>query len=551
MTPPPPPAAPSLAADRRTALKLGALGLAGLATPLAAQAGARGFTHGVASGEPGAHQVLLWTRFVAADEARLSWEVAEDIGFARLAASGEALASPARDCCAKAMATGLQPGRWYYYRFIAPSGAVSQIGRTRTLPVGKVAKFRLAVFTCSNFAFGWFNAYAHAAEAGDFDLAVHLGDYYYEYQRGVYPGAEQALAGRDLWPAGEAVALADYRLRHATYRADPDLQRLHQILPMLVMWDDHEIANDTWKDGAENHQPDTEGEWAIRKAASERAWREWLPVSDEDWASYEIGDLATLFRLETRRVARTRPLDLLGTVKGVAPDSVAETYAAFRDGVWRDPSRQLLGEAQEAWLARQLKASVKARKPWQVLAQQIVMGELVTPDMVIAGLPAKTPDWLRQRLQATVAAGHAGLPFNMDAWDGYPAARDRLYQASLAADANLLVLAGDSHNAWAFDLDRKGTRVGVELGAHSVTSPGAEATLAWTRPETLARALVQRNPQLKWCDTAQRGYLAVELAPSRATGEFRFLSSVRQRGTQLAGVQRMSVLAGQRKFMTP
>jgi alkaline phosphatase D len=137
----------------------------------------------------------------------------------------------------------------------------------------------------------------------------------------------------------------------------------------------------------------------------------------------------------------------------------------------------------------------------------------------------------------------------MDAWDGYPAARDRLYQASLAADANLLVLAGDSHNAWAFDLDRKRTRVGVELGAHSVTSPGAEDSFSSLRPDDLARALVGRNPQLKWCDTAQRGYLAVELAPSRAIGEFRFLSSVRQRGTQLAGMQRMTVLAGQRKFV--
>ena len=549
MTPPPPPAAPSLVADRRTALKLGALGLAGLAAPLGAQNGTRGFTHGVASGEPGPTQVLLWTRFVGPDESKLGWEVSEDMGFARIAASGEALASPERDCCAKAMATGLRPGRWYYYRFVAPSGAISQIGRTRTLPVGKVAKFRLAVFTCSNFAFGWFNAYAHAAEAGDFDLAVHLGDYYYEYQRGQYPSAKQAMAGRELWPADETVALADYRLRHATYRSDPDLQRLHQILPMLVMWDDHEIANDTWKDGAENHQPDTEGEWAIRKAASERAWREWLPVSDQDWASYEIGDLATLFRLETRHVARTKPLDLLGVIKGVPPEQVAATYAAFRDGAWRDPSRQLLGEAQEAWLGRQLKASVKSRKPWQILAQQVVMGELATPDMIVEGLSPKTPDWLRQRLQASVVASHAGLPFNMDAWDGYPAARDRMYQASLAADANLLVLAGDSHNAWAFDLDRKGTRVGVELGAHSVTSPGAEDSLSSHRPDELARALVQRNPQLKWCDTAQRGYLAVELAPSRAIGEFRFLSSVRQRGTQLAGVQRMTVLAGQRKFV--
>ena len=549
MIPLPPPAESLLIANRRTALKLGALSLAGMAAPLIAQDTLRGFTHGVASGEPGPNQVLLWTRHAGSDETKLAWEVAEDIDFAHIAATGDALAAPARDCCAKVMATGLKPGRWYYYRFIAPSGEQSQIGRTRTLPAGKVAKFRIAVFSCSNFAFGWFNAYAHAAEAGDFDLAVHLGDYYYEYQRGEYPGARQALEGRTLWPANEAVALADYRLRHATYRADPDLQRLHQILPMLVMWDDHEVANDTWKDGAENHQPDKEGDWAIRKAASERAWREWLPVSDEDWASYEIGDLATLLRLESRHVARVKQLDLLAPVKGVPPEGVDAAYAAFRDGAWRDPARTLLGTTQEAWLAGQLKASVRARKPWQILAQQIVMGELVLPDMVTEALPAKMSDWLRKRLQSTISASHVGLPFNMDAWDGYPAARSRLYQASLAADANLLVLSGDSHNAWAFDLDHKGARVGVEMGSHSVTSPGAEDVLGWTRPDALARALVERNPQLKWCDTAQRGYLAVELTPKSATSEFRFLSSIRQRGTQMAGVKRMSVLAGQRKFV--
>jgi len=543
---PPPAPAPIVHADRRGALKLGLLGLAGLSAPVVAAVGG-GFTHGVASGEPGAEQVLLWTRFAGAQDTTLRWELSEDEAFSRIAAQGEALASPANDCCAKAWAKGLAPGRWYYYRFIAPSGERSVTGRTRTLPVGRVPKFRIAVFSCSNFGFGWFNAYAHAAEAGDFDLALHLGDYFYEYQRGNYPSIKQTVGGR-VGPLEEAVTLAGYRERFATYRADPDLQRLHQLYPMISVWDDHETANDTWQNGAENHQNGTEGDWAVRKAASEKAYREWLPVSDDYWRKYEVGELATLFRLETRHVARSEPFELVDVLKSKTPAEAEAALIAFRDGKWQDPSRGLLGAEQEAWLAGGLKASARGRKPWQVLVQQIVMGSVAMPQNLVEGMAATAPDWLKQRIEQAVAASKAGLPWNMDAWDGYPAARDRLYKAALEADASLLVLAGDSHNAWASDLDRKGQRLGVEMAGHSVTSPGAENTIRWRSPQDLAKDVVARNPSLKWCDTSQRGYLAVELTPRAATGEWRFLATVREKGTALAGTQRMTVLAGQRKF---
>ena len=545
MTMYPPEPAPIAQTSRRAALKLAALGVAGLSVPLLAQ-GPKGFTHGVASGEPGATRVLLWTRYHSGGEAMLKWEVASDDAFAQVVAHGQALASPNSDSCAKAYVTGLAPGQWYHYRFIAPDGAKSVTGRTRTLPVGKTAKFRMAVFSCSNLGFGWFNAYAHAAQNNDFDLAVHLGDYYYEYKRGDYPSVKQTLEGRVL-PIDEAVTLAGYRERHAAYRADPDLQRLHQLLPMVLMWDDHESTNDSYRDGAENHDPG-EGSWAVRKAASKRAYREWLPVSDHDWGTYEIGNLATLFKLESRLTARTKPLDLLDVAKGLPADQAEAALAKFRDGTWRDPAHTLLGKTQEGWLAGALKTSVKARKAWQVVAQQIVMGSIAMGDDVIAGMPATTSDFLKDRITRAVQAGHAGLPLSMDSWGGYPAARDRLLKAALGADANLVVLSGDSHNAWAFDLDRKGARVGVEMAGSSVTSPGAEGSIRWMKPDELARATMARNPQLKWCDTSQRGYMAVELTPASATSEYRFLASVRQRGTALAGTKRMTVLAGQRKF---
>jgi alkaline phosphatase D len=293
------PAPSPTALTRRNLFTLAGASAALAATPLAARSFGTGFTHNVASGEPSASSVLLWTRYVAEAETALTWQVSATDDFAKPVAEGSVTASPARDWCAKGVVAGLSPDRWYFYRFLAPDGTASPVGRTRTLPEGGSAAFRLAVFSCSNFGFGWFNAYGHAAEANDADLAVHLGDYIYEYAAGTYPSTDQANPDRVLAPATEIVALTDYRLRYATYRADPDCQRLHQVLPMIAVWDDHESANDAYRDGAQNHQSDTEGDWAARKAAAKQAYREWMPVSDAPYAAYQVGDLATLFRLDT------------------------------------------------------------------------------------------------------------------------------------------------------------------------------------------------------------------------------------------------------------
>ena len=344
MFPTEPPAAAFLPAlDRRSLLKGGLLGAGALSAPLSAQfSGQRGFTHGVASGEPGADRILLWTRYAAGQDTPLRWRVMEADANRRVVAQGQATASPTRDFCCKAQVSGLEPGRWYYYRFTAPDGTESDEGRTRTLPAGPTSRFRMAVFSCSNMGFGWFNAYAHAADANEFDCALHLGDYFYEYGPGTYDNPD--FAARQPDPAREIVALADYRARYAQYRSDPDLRRLHQVYPMIAGWDDHESANDSWKGGAQNHQPETEGPWDVRKAAAMRAYREWMPVSDEPWAAYEIGDLATLFRLETRLEARPEQFDYASILSGKAtPESASAALVAFRDGVYADPAREMLG----------------------------------------------------------------------------------------------------------------------------------------------------------------------------------------------------------------
>lgn len=539
----------SSALTRRSLFALAGTGAALMAAPLSARAFGSGFSHGVASGEPSADSVLLWTRYVADADTVLTWQVSENESFVRPVAEGSITASAGRDWCAKGTATGLAPDRWYFFRFIAPDGATSLTGRTRTLPQGPSARFRLAVFSCSNYGFGWFNAYAHAAEANDADLAVHLGDYIYEYGAGTYPDAGRGVAERVLAPTTEIVALTDYRLRHATYRADPDLQRLHQVLPMIAVWDDHESANDSYRDGAQNHQPETEGDWAVRKAAAKQAYREWMPVSDEPFAAYQVGDLATLLRLDTRLEGRDKQFDLGAVLKGQNdPQSANDALTRFRDGAWADTARQLLGAQQEQWLSDQLAASTAAGTQWQVLVQQVLIGNLRSPLSLLDQLGSGVPEFVSQRLKSAAMASEVGLPLNMDAWDGYPAARERVFAAALNADANLIVLAGDTHNAWAFELAQDKAAVGVELGVCSVSSPGFETYLGFLKPETLARALVSTNDQLKWADTAQRGYMVVELTPARATTEYRFSTGVKQRSTQLAGTKRITTDKGSGKL---
>lgn len=531
--------------DRRLLLKAGTLGLGALAAPgIARSAEARGFAHGVASGEPRQRSVMLWTRNVLA--LQLHWQVSRTADFARIVAEGQVAPGPEHDYCVKPVATGLQPGTYYYYRFRDPLGAVSPVGRTRTLPEGRTPRFTLGVFSCANLAFGFFNAYAHAAARRDLDLLVHLGDYYYEYERGKYPSPRESLPGRILQPAGEAVALEGYRLRHAAYRSDPDLQRLHASAPMVMMWDDHETANDSWSGGAENHDPAKEGYWEARKAAARRAWREWLPVSDDVWESYEIGDLATLFRPETRLTARSRPLEFGEAIR--RGEDIKESLMRFRDGPWRDPERTMMGSEQEAWLAGAFRRSAGQGTRWQLLAQQTVMGSWALPVEARAWLRADAPEQVRRLTALGAAASEVGLPLNLDAWDGYPAARERLLRSALDANANLLVLSGDSHNGWAFDLDLAGAPAGAEFAGSSVTSPGLEAYTPGVAPAEVERMIRARNPALKWVEMRRRGYLTLTLTPRRATGEWLSLDTVRTRSTRLASRHAMSVNRGANRF---
>lgn len=542
--------------DRRQLMTLGSYGLGSLglaAMPAsAALLGGQGFTHGVASGEPHQDSILLWTRFVGRGDTKLTVEMSSSADMAGAKIVGEVTVLAARDHIAKYVVSGLDPDKWYFYRFVAADGRSSPIGRTRTLPQGPTAGFTLGVVGCANMPFGYFNAYAHAAQNGDIDLMVHTGDYLYEYPVGTYPSQAEAVAGRTIDPLTEMIHLADYRLRYAAYRSDPDLQRIHQVLPMVAMWDDHEYANDAYKDGAQNHDA-SEGDWETRKRAAEQVYREWMPVSDLDqggerWNEYQIGDLATLFVTESRITARDKQIDLGAALQG--QENIEQALIKFRDDIWQDPARQLIGPAQQQWLAAAMARSKASGTKWQVWSQQCVMGELKLPQAAANWVGADAPAFAKARIAVGLLAAKAGLPINFDSWDGYPQERNRALSHAQAADADLIVLSGDSHNGWAFDLATDdGKAAGVEFGGHSVTSPGIESYLPGASPDVAAKALIETNAQLKWTDTAHRGYMTVALSPDRATATWHFLDTVRQKSIAMAGSKSETVLRGAKKLL--
>src|SRR5690606_14084214 len=480
------------------------------------------------------------------DEVQLQAEVALDHGFSRVVAGGTVRTGAYRDWTAKLTVTGLAPGTTHWYRFIAPDGTRSPVGRMRTLPDGPVARFGLAVFSCSNLPNGWFNAYAHAAQREDLDLWLHVGDYIYEYGIGSYREHDR-IPGRILMPAHERemVSLLDYRLRFACYRADPDLQKLHQDAAMVALWDDHEITNDSWEGGAQNHQPETEGDWNTRRAAAVQAYREWMPVSEEPWKAYRIGDLATLYRTESRLGGRTRPLypELAEAHRASNPEAA---LAAFRDGLWQDPSASMLGWEQEAWLDRMLQQEARQTR-WQLVGMATILGRTVMPEQTLGWLRPEASERTREAFRNHIRGSRLGLPMWMDRWDGYPAARSRLLQSALRADADLVMLSGDSHNAWAYSLVEDGHPAGVEFAGQAVTSRGMEGSMA-ADPKDVAQAFIRTNPELVWADTSRRGYMMLDVRPGRVTGQWVFMQDIKRRTTTLAGTHQMSVERGRRRF---
>ncbi|MEY4509201.1 MAG: hypothetical protein RLZZ450_1323 [Pseudomonadota bacterium] len=477
------------------------------------------FAHGVASGDPLATAVILWTRVTVTDgqSVALSWVVSKDPSLAAPIKTGTVTAAADADFTAKVDATGLEPGTTYYYAFTATGRGRSVTGRTRTLPTSS-DHARIAFTSCANFQNGYFSAYGAIAKRTDLDLWLHLGDYIYEYKAGEY--ADPNLPARLHQPVQEAVTLADYRGRYAQYRSDPDLQALHRQLPLIAIWDDHEFANNAYVDGAENHNPG-EGEWVDRKRAGARAFLEWLPIRvapadpvPKIFRNFKFGELFDLLMLDTRIIARAKQ----------AGDDSSMGSGVGNPTVWQDPTRQLLGTEQETWFLNELSASKTRGARWRLIGNQVIFTQARDPQVpVVANDPAMTRNILYS-----------------DFWDGYQPARQRVIDYLLTNGIqNVAFLTGDIHTSWAFEVSKDPFDAtvydpamgkpgfAIEIVGPSVTSQALEdSPLASIAPMLLAQA----NPQLKYAEVTKKGYVLLDVTNERLQAEWYYVTQYKLPG---------------------
>lgn len=432
------------------------------------------FYHGVASGDPLADRVIIWTR--VSDQTgtvNLTWRIALDTAFAQVVNNGTATTDSSKDFCVKVDVDGLQPNTWYYYQFNMGTDR-SLIGRTRTLPVGDIDSLRFALMSCQDYEAGYYNAHANIVNRNDVDAVVFVGDYIYEY------GSE--AGNRPHEPENEILSLDDYRTRHSQYKLDPDLRRAMQQYPWICVWDDHEIANDGWVGGAQNHTQGAEGDWMARRNDALKTYFDWMPVRKPDpnaperiYRNFRWGNLVDLMMLDTRYEGRDEQLSTGSPNIG-------------------DTSRTILGAEQRSWLLNRMDTT---SAQWKILGQQVMVAPLRA----------------------------FGQPVNLDQWDGYPADRDRLYNNIMNNGVdNVVVLTGDIHTAWANDLPLTGynentgaNSAGVEFVCSSVTSGNGEFALLNTIGAPLIKSL---NPHMKFVDVTSHGYTIIDINKTRTQGDF-------------------------------
>lgn len=483
------------------------------------------FLHGVASGDPLDDRVILWTRVTPERDdlssAAVVCEIAEDADFSSLVLSEVLTTGPERDFTVKFDAAGLAPDQRYWFRFMA-GDSVSLVGRTRTLPQpGQPAeRLRFAVCSCSSYPHGYFSVYRMIADRRDLDFVMHLGDYIYEYGDGQYGDHPE----RPLDPPHEIIVLADYRRRYALYRQDEDLQAAHVMHPFVTVWDDHESTNDSYRDGAENHNPG-EGDWFERKAQAIQAYFEWMPIrppteaEDSIYRAFQYGDLADFMMLDTRLEGREQPLS--------NPLDPA-----------RSSPRNLLGQTQKDWFKHKL---ATAQGQWKFVGQQVMFAQLQILELqrLLPGVPTNEFSPL--------------IAINMDQWDGYPTEREEIldFVGDEGID-NLVVLTGDIHSSWASELYQNpavltagvlNSPLGVEFVAPSVTSPGFPDGAA----ELVSALLPVVNPHIKYTDLKNHGFILIDVDRQRTQAEYYYAASIddaAQRGIAMSKVKTLAVSSG-------
>ncbi|EGM76457.1 phosphodiesterase/alkaline phosphatase D [Rheinheimera sp. A13L] len=506
------------------------------------------FLHGVASGDPLTDRLILWTKVTPEqqpDSVQLLLEVSDSADFSVVQHQQLCLARKEANYSCKVDLIGLLPGRSYYYRF-SDSRTVSATGHAKTLPEGAVSQVRFAVLSCSNYPAGYFHVYQQVAQQ-QLDAVLHLGDYIYEYEQGGYATERSVELGRALAAdnLGEIISLTDYRNRYALYRSDKDLQQAHASHSFICVWDDHEITNDAWTDGAENHQSN-EGDYQQRKLNALQAYYEWMPIrplvsgqQQSLYRSFAFGDLVDLHMLDTRIEGRNVQLEY----KDYTNQSTGTFDTQRFVGDLTHPNRTLLGQKQQQWLQTQL---MRSKAHYQVLGQQVLMAKMMFPSELLSAFSKPGPELVKQiaelsALKQRAQQGDSSLTaqdkqriesvvaYNLDAWDGYPYERELIYQTAQQQNKQLVVLAGDTHNAWASTLhDQQGKKVGIELATASVSSPGIETYLKLntTQVEQLAGVLPTLIDELEYCNLHQRGYLLVSFTKEQMDAQWFFVDDI-------------------------
>lgn len=538
--------------DRRTFLKGAAAGTAGLW--LATHAGVRwvsashgwspyqadpeAFPFGVASGDPLPDRVVIWTQVAAPGSVDVGWQVARDPGFTRVVAAGAQATDGSRDHTVKVdVGSGgsegppLDPATTYFYRFTVGAGEgreTSRVGRTRTAPPADPARptphLAFALASCQHFEAGFYAAWRHIAKRGDLDFVLQVGDYIYEGDR----TSDPITPDRVHHPEHEIIDLGQYRRRYRNYRSDEDLKAAHAAHPFIVAMDDHEVANNSWREGAQAHQ-EGEGSYLDRRADAFQAYREWMPIRLPDQAdhgadhqmriyrSFAFGDLVDLFVLDSRQY-RSQQL------QGLAPFPFPAT-----DPGLDDPDRTYLGEAQKGDFTGWLDESSKTRKArWRLVGNQAMLAPLTYGPM---------PDELADALAEVTGTPRDGYPVNPDQWDGYQAERKEILER-IRADGieNVVVCTGDIHSSWVnevlVDEGKYGVEppVAAEFVGPSISSDNLnEATNSPPRTTSLAGESSARagNPHIRYVELDSNGYVVVRVGPERVRGDWYHLSDVR------------------------
>ncbi len=447
--------------------------------------GKKPFYHGVASGDPLATSVIIWTRVTPDNisEVAVKWAISSNSAMENPVKSGTITTNTARDYTVKIDVKGLAENTTYYYQFEALNGQ-SAIGRTKTTAADDKSAVKLAVVSCSNYEAGYYNAFARIAEKDDLNAVVHLGDYIYEYQPGGY--GDSTLSRKHL-PAKEIISLSDYRTRYAQYRLDKDFQKVHQMHPFITIWDDHEVANNVYKEGAQNHQPE-DGDFMTRKEAAKQAYFEWLPVRDnatkDIYRTVKFGNTVDLIMLDERLAGRTYPVD-----------SVSQSEFEAAD-------RTMLGAEQLTWFKNELKTSDAT---WKVIGNQVIFSPCD-----ISGLGF-------------------GSPVNLDAWDGYPYERSQISQF-LANEKieNVIITAGDTHSSWAFEVPSEDgkSNIAIEIGTPSITSANSDEYTPLEKVLQAEKVLGVKNPHLKYTDLKNHGYVILSLTEAETIAEWYYVDKL-------------------------